>query len=66
MMAEDNPNIFNDIVEGNNFCTEYFCCPIREDGGSDFGYLSSKGWDPVTGLGTPNVGLMKEGLDSNL
>tara|TARA_B100000674_G_scaffold473396_1_gene464260 strand:- start:310 stop:2037 length:1728 start_codon:yes stop_codon:yes gene_type:complete len=65
-MAEDNPNIFHDIKEGNNFCTEYFCCPIRKDGGSDFGYLASNGWDPVTGLGTPNVGLMKEWLDSNL
>ena len=65
-MAEDNPNIFHDIKEGNNFCTEYFCCPIRKDGSSDFGYLASNGWDPVTGLGTPNVGLMKEWLDSNL
>ena len=65
-MADDNPKIFNDIKEGNNFCTEYFCCPTRQDGGSDFGYLASNGWDPVTGLGTPNIGLMKEWLDHNL
>ena len=46
--------------------SEYFCCPTRQDGGSDFGYLASNGWDPVTGLGTPNIGLMKEWLDHNL
>lgn len=55
-MHQDDSSIFNDVVEGNNFCTEYNCCPQRNDGGSDFGYLSSKGWDPVTGLGTLNVG----------
>ena len=64
-MAKDNPLIFNDISVGNNFCTEYNCCDIRKDGGSDFGYLASKGYDPVYGLGTPNVGLMKEWLDMN-
>ena len=62
-MAEDNSNIFNDITDGFNWCTEETCCNIRKDGGSDFGYLASKGYDPVYGLGTPNVGLMKEWLD---
>lgn len=62
-MSQDNPKIFNDITTGNNFCTEYNCCDVRKDGGSDFGYLASKGYDPVYGLGTPNVGLMKEWLD---
>ena len=32
----------------------------RKDKGSDFGYKATKGYDPVYGLGTPNVGLMKE------
>eukprot|EP01112_Ceratiomyxa_fruticulosa_P012404 TRINITY_DN3431_c0_g1_i5.p1 TRINITY_DN3431_c0_g1~~TRINITY_DN3431_c0_g1_i5.p1 ORF type:complete len:570 (+),score=138.61 TRINITY_DN3431_c0_g1_i5:94-1803(+) len=40
------PNIFKDISGGNNYCTEY-CC-------TDYGYVATKGWDPVTGLGTPN------------
>jgi len=62
-MAEDNPKIFNDIIDGFNWCTEETCCDIRKDGGSDFGYLASVGYDPVYGLGTPNVGLMKEWLD---
>lgn len=59
-MHSDDSSVFNDISVGNNFCTEYNCCPVRKDKGSDFGYLSSTGWDPVTGLGTINVGKMIE------
>ena len=58
-MYSDNPKIFNNIKEGNNWCTEMMCC------NSTFGYESWEGWDPVTGLGTPNVGLMIEWLDRN-
>jgi len=54
-MHSDDSGIFNDVKEGNIFCTEYNCCPQRNDNGSDFGYLSTKGWDPVTILGTLNV-----------
>lgn len=56
-MAEDG--VFNDIVDGNNMCTEMQCCS------DEFGYQSWKGWDPVTGLGTPNFGLMVEWLEAN-
>jgi len=41
-----NPSSFNDIVNGNNDCTESVCC--------EYGYPTVIGWDPVTGLGTPN------------
>jgi tripeptidyl-peptidase-1 len=41
-----NAAIFNDINKGDNKCTEYCCSKI--------GYEATKGWDPVTGLGTPN------------
>ena len=58
-MWNDNKRIFNDITEGNNWCTEVQCC------NSTFGYESSVGWDPVTGLGTPNFGLMMDWLDKN-
>ena len=64
-MWEDDPTLFQDIQVGNNWCTEEGCCPVREDGGSDFGYGASKGWDPVTGLGTPNVGRMIEWISRN-
>ena len=58
-MWTDNPMTFNDITKGNNWCTEMQCC------NSSFGYESAVGWDPVTGLGTPNFGLMVEWLDSH-
>ena len=64
-MYQDDSSIFNDVTVGNNFCTEYNCCPGSQDKGSDFGFLSSKGWDPVTGLGTLNVGKMIEYLDNH-
>ena len=59
-MARDNPNIFKDITQGNNYCTEELCCP-----NTNYGYEATEGWDPVTGLGTPNVGLMLNWLDQN-
>ncbi|KAI1815201.1 subtilisin-like protein [Poronia punctata] len=37
-----NPHAFNDITEGRN------------PGCGSFGFKTSKGWDPVTGLGSPN------------
>jgi len=42
-----DPTMFNDITTGNNLCTE-FCCT------TNYGYYAAKGWDPATGLGTPN------------
>eukprot|EP00475_Leptophrys_vorax_P011382 TRINITY_DN1790_c0_g2_i2.p1 TRINITY_DN1790_c0_g2~~TRINITY_DN1790_c0_g2_i2.p1 ORF type:complete len:888 (-),score=257.55 TRINITY_DN1790_c0_g2_i2:64-2406(-) len=56
-MATEEPAAFNKITSatqlgftfgaGNN-CTENYCCR--------YGYsASSSGWDPVTGLGTPNM-----------
>ena len=62
-MYSDDPTIFNDIQEGGNWCSEYTCCPVRKDGGSDFGFKSTKGYDPVTGLGTPDVTKMMNWLD---
>ena len=38
----------NDIVGGNN------------PGCNTQGFQAVKGWDPVTGLGTPNFGLLKD------
>ena len=53
---------FNDIEEGNNWSTESAQCPERGSGsgaGSIFGYQAAAGWDAVTGLGTPNIGLLQ-------
>ncbi|KAF3928657.1 Aorsin [Arthrobotrys entomopaga] len=42
-----NPSMFNDITVGNN------------PGCGTNGFKASVGWDPVTGLGTPNFGSMR-------
>jgi len=47
-MAADEPSTFHDVTEGDNKCTESGC------GASCQGYEAYAGWDPVTGLGTPN------------
>jgi len=46
-LAASKPGAFTDVVEGNNKCTSKCCATI--------GYTATKGWDPVTGLGSPNV-----------
>lgn len=45
-LAASDATAFNDITTGNNKCTES-CC-------ARYGFEATKGWDPVTGLGTPN------------
>lgn len=37
-----NPDIFNDVTEGNN------------PGCGTPGFFANEGWDPITGNGTPN------------
>jgi tripeptidyl-peptidase-1 len=49
-----NAEVFTDITEGNNKCTEQACC--------QYGWSASTGWDPVTGLGTPNYPKMLQML----
>jgi tripeptidyl-peptidase-1 len=43
------PNTFNDITVGDNKCTESGCSAGCQ------GFLAYKGWDAVSGLGSPNV-----------
>jgi len=50
-LAASNPAAFHDIVTGNNKCTESCCAKD--------GYEAAKGWDPVTGLGTPNYPILE-------
>eukprot|EP00698_Gefionella_okellyi_P021022 TRINITY_DN6700_c0_g1_i1.p1 TRINITY_DN6700_c0_g1~~TRINITY_DN6700_c0_g1_i1.p1 ORF type:complete len:615 (-),score=127.44 TRINITY_DN6700_c0_g1_i1:91-1935(-) len=56
-MAAAQPNTFTDVVSGNNKCTETACCSI--------GYMTARGWDPVTGLGSPNFGNMLSYIQSS-
>lgn len=44
--AQEHPSSFTDITIGDNEWSRLSHCK--------FGYKCTKGWDPVTGLGTPN------------
>jgi len=46
-MAVACPGCFTDITVGDNFCTEQGCSS------SCYGFHCTKGWDPVSGLGSP-------------
>ena len=58
-MYESDPSTFHDITVGNSSCTEYTCC------NRDYGFKPIKGWDVVSGLGTPNIGNIIKWLDKN-
>lgn len=58
-MHHDDPSTFNDITDGTTQCTESTCCD------DNFGFRSTTGWDPVSGLGSPNIGKMVEYLMHN-
>jgi len=49
-MASQHPEAFNDVTKGDNFGASK----------KKLGFVSQKGWDPVTGLGTPNMGILVE------
>jgi len=51
-MWGDNPSAFNDVTVGDNICTESGCAKSCK------GFRAAPGWDPVTGLGTPNFPTM--------
>jgi tripeptidyl-peptidase-1 len=57
-MSAEQPSTFQDITTGNNICTEAGCARTCK------GYVCAKGWDPVTGLGTPNTQEMISYLQS--
>ena len=44
-----NPQAFTDITKGSNKID-------RAGGPMQYGYETAKGWDPVTGMGTPLFG----------
>jgi tripeptidyl-peptidase-1 len=46
-MAADMPSCFTDITVGDNLCTEAGCASSCK------GFYATKGWDPVSGLGSP-------------
>lgn len=59
-MYLDDPSTYNDVLKGNSSCTEMMCCD------HNLGFKAAKGWDPIGGLGTPNVRRMLEWLDRHI
>lgn len=58
-MHHELPETFQDIVIGDNSCTEDGCF------NSCYGFNATIGWDPVSGLGTPSFTSMLNYLKSN-
>jgi len=54
------PKTFTDITVGDNLCTEDGCASTCQ------GFYCAKGWDPVTGLGTPVYPQILSYLESHL
>jgi len=53
-VAQADPSIFTDVDRGDNRCTAN-CDPPCKLKCCQYGYYAVPGWDPTTGLGTPNV-----------
>jgi len=51
-LAEKHPEAFNDVVMGDNRCSASRCC--------ETGFGTSRGWDAVTGHGSPNLPVMMD------
>jgi subtilase family serine protease len=59
-MYDEQPNTFRDITVGDNICTENGCTASCK------GYRCAAGWDPVTGLGVPDVTQILNYVNANL
>uniref|UniRef100_A0A6A7FSM4 Physaropepsin n=1 Tax=Hirondellea gigas TaxID=1518452 RepID=A0A6A7FSM4_9CRUS len=57
-MAKEHPKAFHDITVGDNKCTEGGCASFCQ------GFKCEIGWDPVTGLGSPNFKEILKYLES--
>jgi tripeptidyl-peptidase-1 len=59
-MQAEAPEAFTDVTSGDNRCTESGCSPTCK------GFEAYKGWDPVSGLGTPVADKMLAWLEKKL
>jgi tripeptidyl-peptidase-1 len=55
-MWQEQPNTFNDITVGSNGGKHY----LGTQACTKFNFYATKGWDAVSGLGTPNFGRIRE------
>jgi len=59
-IAKTCDGCFNDITHGYNWCTEEECC----DNSTEYGFSATDGYDPVSGLGTLNIGKIIHHIDT--
>jgi tripeptidyl-peptidase-1 len=59
-MASSCKECFTDITKGDNICTEDGCSS------GCYGFTCAVGWDPVSGLGSPNFGAMLEYVNQKI
>lgn len=52
LAADPSKGVFHDVTVGNNACNRAPCAAACTP---DKGFQSTDGWDPASGLGTPNV-----------
>jgi len=52
-----HPEAFNDVIMGDNRCSQRACC--------DNGFYASRGWDAVSGFGSPKFDVLLDLLKSN-
>lgn len=60
-MAASHPDAFFDVQEGSNECKSSTdnCCGAH-------GFKAAKGWDPVTGVGSPNVDILVSHISADV
>ena len=68
-MSLVSPSTFHDITTGNNICprNNAACVSAVRSGSTTScqGFQGAAGWDPVTGLGSPNIGNMLAFIQNN-
>jgi tripeptidyl-peptidase-1 len=62
-MYQYSSQTFQDITVGNNTATMAWI--LHPDGCTTPGYSACEGWDPVSGFGSPNFGLISDYLAQN-
>jgi tripeptidyl-peptidase-1 len=60
-LQAENPYAFNDVVMGSNFDGDWQpSCGAAYPSLCPYGFTTQPGWDPVSGLGTPNFPVIRD------
>ena len=59
-LAASQPAAFNDIVMGSNFDGDWQPQCAQYDSLCPYGFTTQPGWDPVSGIGSPNFVVIRD------